>query len=151
MSYAYVEEKGRRLMIEFTCGRCGVKQNMPYRLLSDVFVSRINIRGNMRAARVPPGWREANGFMPMLCSNCATALDNFMDAPRDTAGDGPKFTKGQIVQTIHKSALVRIIDVSYIHDGYVYITSSNLSAETLADHEPGQLCYYREHELQCVE
>lgn len=79
---SYVDEKGRRLLIEFTCGRCATVQRMPYRILSDVFVSRINIRGNMRAARVPPGWREANGFMPMLCSSCATALDNFMDVPR---------------------------------------------------------------------
>ena len=148
---SYAAEKGRCLMIEFECGRCGAKKLAPYKVHQDVFVARFNIKGNMRAAKVPSGWRDADSNMPMLCDRCAAALAEFMLYLHDSSIVGSKFTRDQVVKPINKDILLRIIDVYYMKNEYVYIASANLSAERISDCGEGQLSYWHEHELQRVD
>lgn len=71
---SYVAERGRRLLIEFTCGRCGATECKP-------FEEKIatGFKTQLRAQNVPTGWREDTGDLPLLCPKCKAALNTFMN------------------------------------------------------------------------
>ena len=55
------QHPGRTLMVQFKCGRCGKTQLEPF--------------GSYLA---PPGWRENERKMPLLCPECHAAFKKFM-------------------------------------------------------------------------
>lgn len=77
----HVAERGRRLLVEFTCGRCGAKAFEPY--AGSPHYNEVN---NMRSVPVPKGWRDASGSMPLLCEQCHAELDAFMQSKRTIVG-----------------------------------------------------------------
>jgi hypothetical protein len=68
-----VQENGRRMLVEFTCGRCGKVELVPY-----IDSTHYNVISNMHSNPLPPDWRAANGGIPLLCDCCAAALELFM-------------------------------------------------------------------------
>lgn len=65
---------GRRLLVEFTCGRCGITQRIPY-----VENPACSAYANLRDHEVPGGWQVADAHLPMLCPQCVNAFKRFMD------------------------------------------------------------------------
>lgn len=65
---------GRRLLVEFTCGRCGKVALEPYE-----HSSQFDIKSNVRCQHVPPDWTVASGCVPMLCDKCSGELQRFLD------------------------------------------------------------------------
>ena len=74
MSNEGVKADGRRLLVEFTCGRCGAIEYTPY-----VGSPQYDEACNMRNVRVPTGWTNVSGYMPLLCSKCTREHKAFMD------------------------------------------------------------------------
>ena len=74
-----IEEGGRKLLVEFTCGRCGAVTHMPYEHNRDY-----DARCNMRATTLPDGWHSPMGMVPLLCDACAIALEEFLAKGGDT-------------------------------------------------------------------
>ena len=70
--------KGRRLLVEFTCGRCGKVDYTPYTgnpTCSDKI--------NMAQVDVPAGWSDASGYVPLLCDSCSRDYRTFMGIPEE--------------------------------------------------------------------
>lgn len=77
-----IQEGGRRMMVEFVCGRCGVVEYNEYE-----HSGHYDVNVNMRSNPVPEGWREASGGLPLLCEDCHKALKHFMNECRFTANE----------------------------------------------------------------
>lgn len=73
MQHDNAKVRGRRLIIEFTCGRCGAVEHLPY-----TNNPACNDRANMCNVPVPHRWKEADGYMPLLCPKCVSAYNAFM-------------------------------------------------------------------------
>ena len=73
-----IKEGGRMLLVEFTCGRCGKVELVPYEH-SDNYA----VRSNMNSTPVPQGWRAALSGLPMLCDTCNRALERFMNDTKE--------------------------------------------------------------------
>ena len=71
-----IQRKGRRLLVEFTCGRCGKVDYMPY-----CGNPAYNVYINMCDVKVPNGWSDSSGYMPLLCDNCSRDYRQFMGLP----------------------------------------------------------------------
>lgn len=68
------EADGRRLMVEFTCKRCGDKALRP---LKDQDTDK-EAYGFLHRIKPPEGWKELlHG--PLLCRECMEAYKRFMD------------------------------------------------------------------------
>ena len=78
-----METKGRRLLVEFTCGRCGKVDFVPY-----MGNPACNETINMNHVEVPEGWSDASGYMPLLCDKCTTAYRAFMSIHEHCAAPG---------------------------------------------------------------
>ena len=72
---ASVVECGRRLIVEFTCGRCGMVEWLPFNDSPD----GQGFRTLVRAQPVPHNWRDETGDLPLLCPKCKAALDKFLN------------------------------------------------------------------------
>ena len=77
MEETEIKIKGRRLLVEFTCGRCGATALVPYEH-SDNF----SVRSNVQTNHLPQGWRTELPGLPLLCSDCKKALQEFMNKER---------------------------------------------------------------------
>ena len=65
------EYKGRRVLIEFTCGRCGKTHIEPYSQQAK------SAEGNIQCFHPPKGWLDIFN-LPTLCDECAEALMIFL-------------------------------------------------------------------------
>ena len=72
-----IEKEGRKLLVEFTCGRCGTKALVTYE-----HSENFGVKSNVGCNPVPPGWRIALGGLPLLCDKCHDALNEFMKKER---------------------------------------------------------------------
>ena len=75
MSKEIIQREGRRLLVEFTCGRCGAIAYSPYE-----HSVHSNVSDNMRHTTEPPGWKIALGYMPLMCDKCIAEHKAFMEA-----------------------------------------------------------------------
>ena len=66
------ELRGRRVLIEFTCGRCGKTRTEPYSKQAD------SAEGNLHCFKPPTGWLDDGLYKPMLCEDCHRAYKEFM-------------------------------------------------------------------------
>lgn len=71
-----MNNKGRRLLVEFTCGRCGKVDYRPY-----MGNPACNETINTNNVEVPKGWSEASGYVPLLCDCCSRDFRMFMGIP----------------------------------------------------------------------
>lgn len=78
MANEHPKDKGRRLLVEFTCGRCGRIDYMPYNGNPS-----LNDHHNMHTVDVPAGWTNASGYVPLLCDNCSRDYRAFMGIPEE--------------------------------------------------------------------
>ena len=67
------ELRGRRLMIEFTCGRCGKKHIEPFAL------QHKSTEGNLQCYKPPEGWQDDSLYCPMLCAECSKQYKAFLN------------------------------------------------------------------------
>ena len=67
------ELNGRRLMIEFTCGRCGKKHIEPFALQYN------KTEGNLQSYSPPKGWKDDSLYCPMLCAECNKQYEAFLN------------------------------------------------------------------------
>lgn len=64
--------RGRTLMVQFKCGRCGRTHIEPYeKQLKDT-------EGNLQCYNPPKGWKDDELYTPMLCAECNEAYIAFM-------------------------------------------------------------------------
>lgn len=66
------EHCGRRMLMEFTCGRCGKTHIEPYANQAD------SAEGNIQCFHPPKGWLDDGLRIPMLCDECAEAFRKFL-------------------------------------------------------------------------
>lgn len=66
-------DSGRTLMIEFKCGRCGTTKTEK---LEEVYDRSGDVQSYLSSLRVPNDWKDCSPF-PILCPECAKALDQF--------------------------------------------------------------------------
>lgn len=65
---------GRSLLVEFTCGRCGMTQLIPF-----IENPAAGAYANLTSHDVPEGWLPAGTYTPLLCPNCVRAFERFME------------------------------------------------------------------------
>lgn len=65
--------RGRTLMVQFKCGRCGRTHLEPYEKQLET------TKGNLQCYRPPKGWKEDELYTPMLCDECTSAYTAFMN------------------------------------------------------------------------
>lgn len=72
--------KGRRLLVEFTCSRCGAVEYAPY-----MDIPNYSATHNVRVAAPPEGWQSESIFKgtPQLCPKCYTAYKAFIGMEDD--------------------------------------------------------------------
>lgn len=68
-----VQSDGRRLIIEFTCQRCGIIEYGDY-----IDCTNYSPSSNMRCSPVPEGWTDAVPGKPLLCKECSEQYNKFM-------------------------------------------------------------------------
>lgn len=68
--------RGRRLLIEFRCGRCGKTHIEPYS------VQAAHAEGNLQCFQPPEGWLNDGLHNPMLCESCHRQFKAFMSNER---------------------------------------------------------------------
>ena len=66
------EHCGRRMLMEFTCGRCGKTHIAPYATQAK------SAEGNIQCFSPPEGWLRDGLYNPMLCDKCAEAYRKFL-------------------------------------------------------------------------
>lgn len=66
------ELRGRRLLIEFRCGRCGKTHIEPYSVQAE------RAEGNLQSFLPPEGWLNDGLYVPMLCEHCHIAFKGFL-------------------------------------------------------------------------
>ena len=64
--------RGRTLMVQFECGRCGKKHIEPYEK------QLASTEGNLQCYHPPEGWKDDELYTPMLCDKCAKEYKEFM-------------------------------------------------------------------------
>lgn len=69
--------RNRRLLVEFTCGRCGRTHTEPYEKQLQ------STEGNLQRYKPPEDWKDDELYIPMLCSECTKELVNFMKGAND--------------------------------------------------------------------
>lgn len=67
--------RGRRLLVEFRCGRCGRTHVEPYSVQAE------STEGNLQSFKPPSGWRNDSFDTPMLCETCHKLFREFMKNP----------------------------------------------------------------------
>lgn len=65
--------EGRRLLVEFTCGRCNTTQLIPY-----IENPASSAYGNLRKHDIPDGWQASGTYTPQLCPQCVKAFKRFL-------------------------------------------------------------------------
>lgn len=63
--------RGRTLMVQFECGRCGRKHIEPYEEQLTV------TEGNLQCYRPPKGWKDDELYTPMFCDKCTIEFEKF--------------------------------------------------------------------------
>ena len=66
--------EGRRLLVEFTCGRCHMTQCIPY-----VENPACGAYANLRKHDIPNGWQHDGTYTPLFCPNCKRSFERFMN------------------------------------------------------------------------
>lgn len=66
------EMHGRRLMVEFKCGRCGNTVNVPAANFNGGCIDPIE------KCAPPEGWMEHSDATPLMCDECAREFERFM-------------------------------------------------------------------------
>jgi hypothetical protein len=64
--------RGRTLLVQFTCGRCGKTHVEPYEKQAN------SAEGNLQCFRPPKGWKNDSLHLPILCDDCNKAFGEFM-------------------------------------------------------------------------
>lgn len=65
--------RGRTLMVQFTCSRCGATAIIPYEEQAE------STEGNLQCFEPPKGWIEPSSrYVDLLCPECAAAFAAFM-------------------------------------------------------------------------
>lgn len=80
-SFNEYERDGRRLMVEFTCQRCGRTQ---IENLEDVDKDKESY-GYLHNLNKPEGWEQLHGYGPLLCPECVRAYVAFMRIAKEEA------------------------------------------------------------------
>lgn len=70
------EFRGRRVLMEYTCGRCGKTHVEPYENQAEA------TEGNLQSFRPPDDWMDDSLTLPLLCGDCHNALKEFMQKKR---------------------------------------------------------------------
>ena len=70
------ETRGRKVLIEFTCGRCGKTHTEPYSKQAE------STEGNLQCFKPPSDWLDDGTYNPMLCGECNKAYKEFMQNKR---------------------------------------------------------------------
>lgn len=67
--------KGRRLLVEFTCGRCGAVEYTPY-----MDIPNYSATHNLRVTAPPEGWGGGtiSSTVPQLCPKCYKEYKDFI-------------------------------------------------------------------------
>jgi hypothetical protein len=69
----FTKIRGRTLMVQFECGRCGRKHIEPYeKQLKET-------EGNLQCYSPPKGWKDDELYTPMLCDKCTEVYVAFMN------------------------------------------------------------------------
>ena len=68
------EGHGRKMMVEFSCYRCGKKA---YKPLKNCLPSDCPVRF-MSDLKAPAEWRDGGFYYPTFCPDCADKYDKFM-------------------------------------------------------------------------
>jgi hypothetical protein len=71
------EIRGRRLLVEFTCGRCGRTHTESYEKQYK------KTEGNLQCYSPPKGWKDDELYTPMLCTKCNEEYTEFMKGKND--------------------------------------------------------------------
>ena len=66
------ECRGRRMLVEFACGRCGKVHIEPYATQHN------DAEGNLQCYKPPAGWLNAGLYNPMLCADCNAEYKSFL-------------------------------------------------------------------------
>ena len=74
MEIKHFETHGRKLLVEFTCRRCGHTDTRPFQDC----VTENECYNNLWDARPPKGWQNGGFYYPLFCSKCAEAHARFM-------------------------------------------------------------------------
>lgn len=70
------ETRGRKVLVQFTCGRCGKTHIEPYAKQAE------NAEGNLQCFRPPEGWQNDGLYTPLLCDECAREFAEFLRGNR---------------------------------------------------------------------
>ena len=68
------ESEGRKLLVLFTCQRCGATKTEN---LEDVDKDKESY-GQLRSLNLPLGWHNLLGLGPLLCPKCSREYNDFM-------------------------------------------------------------------------
>lgn len=74
------EDDGRRLMVEFTCQRCGLKKSVPLEAVDKDPESY----GHLHSLKLK-GWENLHIHGPLLCPGCLQAYVGFMRNAKEEA------------------------------------------------------------------
>lgn len=66
------ETRGRTLMVQFKCGRCGRTHIEPYAKQLEA------TEGNLQCYKPPKGWKDDELYTPMFCNKCADEYKEFV-------------------------------------------------------------------------
>lgn len=64
--------RGKTVMIQFECGRCGKKHIEPFERQLE------STEGNLQCYKPPEGWLDDSFFLPILCDVCAKGLKEYL-------------------------------------------------------------------------
>lgn len=73
------ELRGRKVLIQFECGRCGKKHIEPYAKQAE------KAEGNLQCFQPPAGWFTDSFVLPMLCADCHRMLKEFLTGGANNA------------------------------------------------------------------
>lgn len=73
------EGRGRKIVVEFTCYRCGKTATRP---LKDCLPTECSVRF-MSDLKPPREWRNGGFYHPTFCPECAEKYDRFMRGEED--------------------------------------------------------------------
>lgn len=66
------EIRGRTLMVQFKCGRCGKTALEEFSKQAD------RTEGNLQCFKPPEGWQDDGLYTPLLCPECAEQYRKFI-------------------------------------------------------------------------
>lgn len=70
------ESHGRKLLVEFTCRRCGKKETRP---LEECMKEATEYYCDLYDLNPPIDWENGGFYYPLFCPDCKKAYKRFMD------------------------------------------------------------------------